>query len=41
MLKHFLSASLLLLATAVFGQSIKPIPKMVVQTKAKQEFQKL
>lgn len=41
MLKHFLSASLLLLATAVFGQSIKPIPKMVVQTKANQEFHKL
>jgi hypothetical protein len=41
MLKHFLSVSLLLLATAVFGQSIKPIPKLVVQTKANQEFLKL
>jgi len=41
MLKQLLSISLLLLATAVFGQSIKPIPQMVVQTKAKQEFQKL
>ena len=41
MLKNFLSISLLFLATAVFGQSLKPISKMVVQTKARQEFLKL
>ncbi|MFN0216148.1 MAG: M12 family metallo-peptidase [Saprospiraceae bacterium] len=41
MLKLFLNFSLLLLATAVFGQSLKPIPQLVVQTKAKQEFLKL
>ncbi|MBC7775288.1 MAG: T9SS type A sorting domain-containing protein [Phycisphaerae bacterium] len=38
MFKHFLSVPLLLLATAIFGQSVKPIPTLVVQTKAKQEF---
>ncbi|MDO8365900.1 MAG: hypothetical protein Q7T20_03815, partial [Saprospiraceae bacterium] len=41
MLKNFLSIALLLLATAVFGQSIKPIPQLVLQTKANQEFLKL
>ncbi len=41
MLKHFFSFSLLLLTTAAFGQSLKPIPKLVVQTKANQEFLKL
>jgi hypothetical protein len=41
MLKPFFSISLLFLATAIFGQSLKPIPQMVLQAKAKQEFLKL
>lgn len=41
MLKLSLSISLLFLATAVFGQSLKPIPQLVVQTKTNQEFLKL
>jgi len=41
MFKSFLPLPLLLLAAAVFGQALKPIPQMVMQTKAKQEFSEL
>lgn len=38
MFKQFLAFPLLLLAAAAFGQSFKPIPKMVMEARANQEF---
>lgn len=38
MLKQFLAVPFLLLAFAAFGQSFKPIPKMVMEARANQEF---
>lgn len=38
MFKPFMSIALLFFSTVIFGQSLKPIPQMVLQAKANQEF---